>query len=91
VVEGQASPHSALLTHSALEYGSARSYSVQISAQNTEVTAEPWVDVLARGGLKALEDSNTYALVLLGPRVDHAQATRLWNPSALTVIPVDPL
>ena len=91
VLEGQASPHSALLTHSALEYGSALSYSVQISAQNTAVSSEPWLDVLARGGLKALEDSSTYALVLMGPRVDHAKPTPLWNPSALTVIPVDPL
>jgi hypothetical protein len=91
VIEGQLSPHSALLTHSALEYGSARSYTVQISAQGTPVAGEAWADVLARGGLKALEDSSTYALVLLGPRVDHALATPLWNPSALTVVPVDPL
>jgi hypothetical protein len=91
VIEGQASPHSALLTHSALEYGSASSYTVQISAQGAPVTGESWVDVLARGGVKALEDGSTYALVLLGPRVDHALSTPLWNPSALTVIPVDPL
>jgi hypothetical protein len=91
VVEGQVSPHSALLTHSALEYGSAKSYTVQISAQGSPVTDESWVDVLARGGVKALEDGSTYALVLLGPRVDHAMATPLWNPSAVTVIPVDPL
>jgi hypothetical protein len=91
VIEGQVSPHSALLTHSALEYGSARSYTVQISAQGTPVTNEGWVDVLARGGVKALEDSSTYALVLLGPRADHTLATPLWNPSALTVVPADPL
>jgi hypothetical protein len=91
VALGQASPHSALLTHSAFDYGSARSYTVQISAQDTAVSNEAWVDVLARGGLKALEDSNTYALVLLGPRADHLKATPLWNPSAVTVIPVDPL
>ncbi|HEY5373172.1 MAG TPA: hypothetical protein VIK01_05770, partial [Polyangiaceae bacterium] len=89
VIEGQVSPHSALLTHSALEYGSARSYTVEISAQGSSVVDESWVDVLARGGVKALEDGNTYALVLLGPRVDHAEATPLWNPSAVTVIPVE--
>ena len=89
VIEGQASPHSALLTHSALEYGSARSYTVEISAQGVPVVDESWVDVLARGGVKALEDGNTYALVLIGPRVDHAEATPLWNPSAVTVIPVE--
>jgi hypothetical protein len=64
---------------------------VQISAQGSPVTDESWVDVLARGGVKALEDGSTYALVLLGPRVDHAMPTPLWNPSAVTVIPVDPL
>jgi hypothetical protein len=91
VIEGQSSPHSALLTHSAMDYGSARSYSVQISPQGAAVSNEAWVDVLARGGVKALEDGSTYALVLLGPRADHTTPTPLWNPSVLTVIPVDPL
>ncbi|HEY3668917.1 MAG TPA: hypothetical protein VGL19_23130 [Polyangiaceae bacterium] len=90
VIEGQASPHSALLTHSALEYGSANFYQVQLSTQGTPVSGEPWLDVLARGGVKSLQDGSTYALVLLGPRADHIQPTRLWNPMALTVVPVEP-
>jgi hypothetical protein len=91
VLEGQASPHSALLTHSAAEYGSAKSYTVQISAQGSAVSNDGWLDVLARGGVKALADGTTYALVLLGPRADHDKPTPLWNPSLVTVIPVDPL
>jgi len=64
---------------------------VAILGSSTVLTAQPWTDVLARGGLTSLTDGVTYALVLVGPRADHVSPTKLWNPSAITVIPVEGL
>ncbi|MEO7033918.1 MAG: hypothetical protein ABI548_08550 [Polyangiaceae bacterium] len=89
VTAGQLAPHSAILSHPASEFGATRLYDVAILDGGTVLTAEPWTDVLLRGGVKALTDGVTYALVLLGPRADHSSATTLWNPSAITVIPVE--
>ncbi len=86
---GQLAPHSALLVHPASEFGVTRLYDVVILGGSTMLTAQPWTDVLARGGLTSLTDGVTYALVLVGPRADHVKATKLWNPSAITVIPVE--
>ncbi|MEO8902233.1 MAG: hypothetical protein ABI488_10145 [Polyangiaceae bacterium] len=89
VSAGQLAPHSAILSHPASEFGATRLYDVAILAGGAVLTAEPWTDVLLRGGVKGLTDGVTYALVLVGPRADHTSATTLWNPSAITVIPVE--
>jgi len=85
---GQLLPHSAILSHPASEFGVERSYNVAILGSGTVLTSEPWTAVLARGGVSALTDDVTYALVLVGPRADH-NATKLWNPPAITLIPVE--
>ena len=90
VALGQVAPRPPLLSNAASAYGVAKSYTVQVSAQGMALASYDWSTALQNGGLAKLSDGNTYALVLLGPRADHAQATSLWNASSLTVIPVDP-
>jgi hypothetical protein len=90
VVEGQAAPRPALLSNAAATYGVAKGYFVQVAPHSGASASFEWSTALQGGGLTGLTDGQTYALVLLGPRADHAQATALWNPSAVTVIAVDP-
>jgi len=89
-VEGQLLPRPALLTHTAVEYGSGRDFVLSVASQSTTLDTEAWTDVLARGGVSALEDGSTYALVLLGARADLRAPTPLWNLAAITVVPADP-
>jgi hypothetical protein len=91
VVEGQAAPRPALLGNAASAFGLASQYRVQVSVQGVPQASYDWTTALQSGGLTGLTDGRTYALVLLGPRADHVQATALWNPSSLTVIAVDPI
>jgi hypothetical protein len=90
VALGQVAPRPPLLSNAASAYGIAKSYTVQVSAQGSALASYDWPTALQNGGLTKLSDGSTFALVLLGPRADHVQATSLWNPSSLTVIPVDP-
>ncbi|MEP7052795.1 MAG: hypothetical protein ABJB12_20670 [Pseudomonadota bacterium] len=86
---GQLLPHSANLSHPASEFGVTRLYELAILGDGTVLTAQPWTAALARGGVSALTDGVTNAVVLLGPRADHTSPTNLWNPSLITVIPVE--
>jgi hypothetical protein len=84
---GQTAPHSALLTDTASDLGSARLYRVQVTPQDSPPASFDWVDVLTGAGLSTLENGRGYTLVLVGPRADHDAATPLWNPSRVTLLP----
>ena len=90
VVEGQAAPRPATLINAAFDYGSTRLFRLEVSSRGTALFSEPWADVLARGGIAALANEHTYALVLSGPQGDLKAIPDLWNPPALTAIAVDP-
>jgi hypothetical protein len=89
-VEGELLPRPASLTHTAVEYGSGADFVLSVASQSATLDTEAWTDVLARGGVSALEDGSTYALVLLGSRADLRAPTPFWNLSAITVVPADP-
>jgi hypothetical protein len=86
---GQLVPHSANLSHPASELAVTHLYNAAIVGGGTVLSAQPWTAVLARGGLRALTDGVTYAIVLIGPRADHSSGTALWNPPLITAIPVE--
>jgi hypothetical protein len=90
LVEGQVAPRPALLTNTAFDYGSSRLHVIEVSAQGGTLFSQSWQDVLARGGIPALVDQTTYALVLSGPQGDLPAVPDLWNAPALTAIAADP-
>jgi hypothetical protein len=90
LLEGELLPRPASVLYTASEYGSALGYSLVVSSQNTTLLIEPWLNALASGGVAALANGSTYALVLLGPRADLKSATAFWNAPAITVVPADP-
>lgn len=87
---GQLLPRPALLTHSAFDYGSARGNQIEVLAQGASLLSNDWADVLTRGGLDALVDGSTYALVLIGPRADLSGQTAFWNGPEITVVAAAP-
>jgi len=90
VVAGQVAPRPASVSNNVFDYGSARQYSLDVSASSGVLFSEGWLAVLARGGLTELSNSSTYALVLSGPRGDRKGVPELWNPPVLTAIAASP-
>ena len=89
-VPGGLLPRPAYTGHTAFDYGSARGYRLDVAQQSVTLLTEAWADVLARGGLNALEDGSNYALVLIGPRADLTAGAAFWNLPTVTVVPADP-
>ena len=90
LTQGQVAPRPASVVNTAFDLGSDRSYRVEVSAGGEALFSESWATVLENGGLTALANATTYALVLSGPRGDLKAVSDLWNAPALTVIAVDP-
>jgi len=89
-VPGGLLPRPAYIGHTAFDYGSARGYRLEVAQQSATLLIEAWADVLAQGGLSALEDGSNYALVLIGPRADLTAGPVFWNLPTVTVVPADP-
>lgn len=89
VVAGQVAPRPATLVNPALAYGVKAGHVVKISSFDHSFD-ERWTDVLANGGIEALADGNTYALVFNGPRADLPAVEGLWNAPVLTLVAADP-
>ena len=51
--------------------------------------SEAWPTIIDRGDNAALENSKTYALVVVGPRADIG-GFKWWNQAVITAIPTDP-
>jgi hypothetical protein len=89
-VPGGLLPRPAYIGHTAFDYGSARGYRLEVAQQSATLLTETWADVLAQGGISALEDGSNYALVLIGPRADLTAGPAFWNLPAVTVVAADP-
>ncbi len=87
---GQLDPRPASVLSAVDDLGSAQEFVLAVSTQGRALFSEPWSRVLDNGGLKALENGRTYALVLSGPRGDLNSVPELWNGPELTAIAVDP-
>jgi hypothetical protein len=98
--EGGLLPRPAYIAHAAFDYGSTRGFALQFVAsredstqtnvQNVTLLTEPWTDVLALGGIPALEDGSNYTLVLIGPLADSKPGAAFWNRPAVTMVKSDP-
>jgi hypothetical protein len=92
VVPGAIEPKPPNLSYGVAAYGapiSTASLRVAFSTGSTTSIDLPWSGMLAAGGVSAVEDGRSYALVLVGPSI-HIGKDAWWNAPAVTLIPTDP-
>jgi hypothetical protein len=71
-------------------YGAnSKSWQVEVMLDGQSVFAEYWDTLRSRAGVTLLEDAQTYALVLIGPRMNVSQ-TGFWNPRRIVLLSADP-
>jgi hypothetical protein len=71
-------------------YGAnSKSWQVEVMLDGQSVFAEYWDTLRSRAGVTMLEDAQTYALVLIGPRMNVSQ-TGFWNPRRIVLLSADP-
>jgi hypothetical protein len=88
VAPGALRPVSPYLDSSSSDIGAgAEGARVQVSASGSSLAAydAPWQPTLAAGRINALEDGQTYTLVMIGPSPGF-DASRWWNGALVTVV-----
>ncbi len=62
---------------------------LQVASGSTVSLSVDWASALALGGVSQLENGQTYALIVVGPRIDIA-TPGWWNLPAVTLVPTAP-
>lgn len=62
---------------------------LQALSGNTSALSVDWSLALALGGISKLQDGHTYAVIVVGPRIDIA-TPGWWNPPTITVVQTAP-
>ena len=78
------------LDHALVDYGTPiGTVPLEGLSGSTSALSQTWSDALARGGVSKLENGQTYAIIVVGPRIDIA-TPGWWNLPAISVVPTAP-